>query len=169
MLMKKLIVTLFCAGFLFPVFTFSQELSIQDTANGDWSQQYVILYDTPEGDMIVRAGDIDNLGFGWPNEFDPFSGQSTPSHGFPWTLHPTDASGTDRIMVISSYNYGTPQTRDGYTNTTSRPENLPRPIVLNYELNGLEVQSAALQIFVDDFQAPVYGADSVLVKQVLVG
>ena len=129
----------------------------RDDANGDWAEQYVTLYDTPEADMMVRAGDIDNLSFGWPNDFDPFSGNSTPSHGFPWTLDDMDAMGTDRIMVISSYGY-TPSVKDGYTSSTSRPENLPRPIVVSYSLNKMELESAVLQLFADDFQAPNWGA-----------
>ncbi len=152
--MKKLIITLICAGFLFPVLVFSQ-----DTVNGDWSLQHVILYDTPEADMMVRAGDIDNMGFGWPASFDPFSGNATPSHGYPWTADSVNVMGTDRIMVITSYDGNPPHGQDGYTSYTSRPENLPRPIVLNYSLNGLQVNSAALQIFVDDFQASVWKAN----------
>lgn len=42
---------------------------------------------------MVRSGDIDNLGFGWSADFDPFSGVSTPSHGFPWAPDSIDASG----------------------------------------------------------------------------
>jgi hypothetical protein len=30
--------------------------------------------------MIVRTGDIDNFGIGWPAGFDPYSGKSTPEH-----------------------------------------------------------------------------------------
>jgi outer membrane protein OmpA-like peptidoglycan-associated protein len=52
----------------------------------------------------VRTGDINNLGFGWPQGFDPFSGQSTPSH--PWPnidqIPAQAAPGTDRIMVGTS-------------------------------------------------------------------
>ncbi len=42
----------------------------------------------PEADLVVRTGDINNLGFGWPAGFDPFSGESTPPHPFPWTPPP---------------------------------------------------------------------------------
>jgi len=122
----------------------------KDNDNGDWTEQRVTLYDTPEAEMMVRAGDIDNLSFGWPDSFDPFSGNSTPIHDYPWTLDTNDVMGTDRIMVVSSYNGSLGH--DGYTARTSRPENLPRPIVLNFDLNGLELESAILQIFADDFQ-----------------
>ncbi len=131
----------------------------RDDINGDWEDQEVILFNTPEADVMVRVGDIDNLGFGWPTNFDPFTGASTPPHSYPFSVGPDDYEGTDRIMVVTSYDGNPPSGQDGYTNGTSRPENLPRPIVLNYDLGGVAVTSAALQIFVDDFQAPVWGAN----------
>jgi hypothetical protein len=67
--------------------------------------------------------------------------------------------GTDRIMVITSYVGTPPCGQDGYTTYTSRPENSTRPIKLYYSLSGMEITSAALQIFVDDFQAPVWCAN----------
>ncbi|KJU85259.1 hypothetical protein MBAV_002540 [Candidatus Magnetobacterium bavaricum] len=108
--------------------------------------------------MMARTGDIDNLGFGWPAGYDPFSGHSTPSHSYPWTVDPRDPDGTDRIMVITSYNGHPPNGQDGYTGSTERPANNVRPIVLEYSLDDLVVNSAMLQIFVDDFQAPVWSA-----------
>ncbi|PLW95424.1 MAG: hypothetical protein C0593_14185 [Marinilabiliales bacterium] len=139
-----------------PLFSFCQTI---DDENGDWSLQHVTLYDTPEAEIMVRTGDIDNLGFGWPAQFNPFSGNSTPRHSFPWVVDTLDASGTDRIMVVTSYEGSPPHGSDGYTANTSRPENLPRPILLNYDLNGQSIESAMLQIFVDDFQAPVWWAE----------
>ncbi|MBN2280483.1 MAG: carboxypeptidase regulatory-like domain-containing protein [Candidatus Marinimicrobia bacterium] len=128
-------------------------------SSDDWTSQQSTQYDTPEADIVVRTGDIDNLNFGWPIGFDPFSGNNTPIHSFPWTVDPTDAEGTDRIMVVSSYNGNPPHGQDGYTNTTSRPDNYPQPVTLAYNLNGVIITSAALQIFVDDFQAPNFHAN----------
>src|SRR5271165_3423902 len=54
----------------------SWALKTERTANG------------PEADLVVRTGDINNLGFGWPDRFDPFSGKSTPGHGYPWDSRP---------------------------------------------------------------------------------
>jgi len=162
--MKKLILlitflSLFTPSQIFSQINFGDQQVMSDTNNGDWTAQHMVLYNTPEADMMVRAGDIDNVSFGWPTGFDPFSGQSTPSHGYPWTPDTTDVMGTDRIMVITSYVGTPPCGQDGYTNYTSRPENSTRPITLHYSLAGMEVTSAALQIFVDDFQAPVWCAD----------
>ncbi len=154
--MKRLITSLLLLSLVFPFVTLAQKQALSDIANGDWTLQHIILEQTPEADLMIRSGDIDNLGFGWPTGFDPFTGMSTPAHSFPWTVDTANAMGTDRIMVISSYNGNAPYGTDGYTGTTSRPENLPRPIVLNFELKGMEVSSAALQVFVDDFQAPVW-------------
>ncbi|MCL5096054.1 MAG: hypothetical protein M1608_00665 [Candidatus Omnitrophica bacterium] len=141
--------------------TITQEAPVYahfSTTDGDWDALSLILHDTPEADLMVRTGDIDNLGFGWPTGFDPFSGNSTPAHAFPWSIDPNDPPGTDRIMVITSYNGHPPAGRDGYTSTTSRPANNVHPIELDYDLGELAVRSAVLQMFVDDFQAPVWHA-----------
>jgi len=127
--------------------------------DGDWAAQEAILENTSEAGLVVRVGDIDNLGFEWPVNFNPFSGESTPSHSFPWVVDPTDADGTDRIMVVSSYDGNPPCSQDGYTRTTSRPANEVRPIVLTYDPSGLAIDEAVVQMFVDDFQAGRWCAD----------
>ncbi|NJB87840.1 hypothetical protein GGR26_003627 [Lewinella marina] len=129
--------------------------------DGDWVEHSVTLTNTPEAELMVRKGDIDNLGFGWPAGFDPFSGNSTPAHGFPWTVDPVDPVGTDRIMVITSYVGTPPNGRDGYTSTTSRPANDVQGITLTFDAE-LDITAATLQFFVDDFQAPVWNANYVV-------
>ena len=32
--------------------------------DGDWSHRYVIMHNTPQAELMVRTGDIDNLNFG---------------------------------------------------------------------------------------------------------
>jgi OmpA-OmpF porin, OOP family len=59
--------------------------------------------------------------------------------------------------VVSGYGKGA-GSRDGYTYETSRPDNQPRPLLLTFDLQGLAVTSAALQLFVDDFQSPSMGS-----------
>lgn len=128
----------------------------------DWNATTITLYNTAEAALMHRTGDVDNLGYGWPTGFDPFTGQSTPAHGFPFSPEPDDPEGTDRIMVISGFVY--PATsKDGYTSTTSRPENNPRPILLNYNLQSTTIQTVTLQLFVDDFQAGLFGPNVFLV------
>lgn len=70
----------------------------------DWALEYERTVGGPEADLIVRTGDINNLGFGWPKGFDPFSGQSTPGHPWPDINHipPNAPPGTDRIMIGTS-------------------------------------------------------------------
>ncbi|HTN47291.1 MAG TPA: carboxypeptidase regulatory-like domain-containing protein [Flavipsychrobacter sp.] len=136
-----------------PTLVNSQTITPND---GNWSLKTITLANTPEADLMVRTGDIDNLGFGWPTGFNPFSGSNTPAHGYPWTADPSDPPGTDRIMVISSYN-GTSPYRDGYTSNTNRPDNIVHPISLSFTPPAT-INSAQLQIFVDDFQASVWGA-----------
>jgi hypothetical protein len=109
-----------------------------------------------DADLVVLVGDIDNLGFGYPDGFDVFSGNSTPRHSYPWEPEADDPNGTDRIMVVTSYVGSPPAGKDGYTSTTSRPDNLPQPIDMQYNLSGIQVNAAVLQMFVDDFQSPVW-------------
>lgn len=127
--------------------------------DGSWSAKTALLANTSEAQLMVRTGDIDNLGFGWPEGFDPFSGNETPAHWYPWDTDPLDPAGTDQIMVPSSYNGIPPYGEDGYTFETTRPGNLPRAISLEYasRLAGVTITNAVLQLFVDDFQAPLWG------------
>jgi len=70
----------------------------------DWALEYERTVGGPEADLVVRTGDINNLGFGWPPGFDPFSGKSTPGHPWPDINHipPQAPPGTDRIMLGTS-------------------------------------------------------------------
>ncbi len=127
--------------------------------DGDWATQYLVLRNTPEADLMIRVGDIDNLGFGFGENFNPFSGRSTDSHWFPWNVNKSDARGTDRIMVPSAFVYFTPENVDGYTSSTIRPGNKPIPISIPIaDLKTVTIDSAALQLFIDDFQSPVMGS-----------
>ncbi|HTS11531.1 MAG TPA: OmpA family protein [Candidatus Limnocylindrales bacterium] len=129
--------------------------------------------DGPEADLLVRTGSVNNLGFGWPQGFDPFSGQSTPPHGYPWNPRAGAADGTDRIMVGSVVTQADLQnnSRDGYSGqmyaccaipgrqdppSKQRLETMPRPIVLNIGSLPPKITAVVFQIFVDDFQAPVW-------------
>jgi outer membrane protein OmpA-like peptidoglycan-associated protein len=107
-----------------------------------------------EAELLVQVGDIDNLGFGWPDEFDPFSGKSTPIHAFPWKPEADDPPGTDRIMVNSGAQTVL-RSKDGYTRDTDRPDNSPQPITIQFDPAAVPIKGALLQLFVDDFQAPV--------------
>lgn len=152
--MKRLI--LFFVALFFCFISKAQRTTEND---GDWSLQFVVLKNTAEADLMIRVGDIDNLGFGFEEDFNPFTGRSTWSHGFPWDVKKEDAKGTDRIMVPSSYKYGSWVNQDGYTSTTKRPANQPMTIAIPLaELKGVTIDSAALQLFIDDFQAPVFNS-----------
>jgi hypothetical protein len=126
-------------------------------AKENWSLQHEEITNHPEAELLVRHGSIDNLTYGWPRGFDPFSGAATPIHPFPWKLNPRAAQGTDRIMVGSSYR-GRPPTGqiDGYTGTTRRPANNPVPIPITFTPPRFPIRAAILQVFVDDFQSPVW-------------
>ena len=149
----------FAAAVLFMTASFSLMPCVGAAAASDdtWKQTAATTRDGPEADLVVQLGDIDNLGFGWPEGFTPFSGRSTPAHAFPYQPEADDPDGTDRIMVVSGYGAGA-GSRDGYTYETSRPGNDPRPLRLQFDLQGIDVKAAALQLFVDDFQSPSMGS-----------
>jgi outer membrane protein OmpA-like peptidoglycan-associated protein len=114
----------------------------------------------PEADLLVRTGDINNLGFGWPQGFDPFSGESTPPHPFPWTPPPGSPPGTDRIMMGSAVTEQDERSHahDGYSQLTHREDTMPQPITLAMGALPDKIDAVLFQIFVDDFQAPVFHA-----------
>lgn len=123
-----------------------------------WRQNRAVLRDGDEAEVVVQLGDIDNLGYGWPEGFDPFSGKSTPVHRYPFAPEANDPDGTDRIMVVSGFKRGADGAVDGYTRGTARPDNAPRPLVLEYDLQGTPVRAVVLQLFVDDFQSERMGS-----------
>ncbi|HEX3319689.1 MAG TPA: OmpA family protein [Terriglobales bacterium] len=137
----------------------------------DWPLHYERTEGGPEADLVVRTGDINNLGFGWPKIYDPFSGKSTPAHPFPWPPKAGAPAGTDQILLGSAVTPSDfnehPFAGDGYTSTILRPcqgsptsspcknreDAQPQPIVLSVGALPATVNAVLIQIFVDDFQA----------------
>lgn len=154
--MKKLI-------FLSLVITTAFPVIAKTTANdGDWDAQYVKMQNTSEAAWMIRLGDIDNLGFGWEDGFDPFSGKETPAHAYPWDRNEKDTLGFDMIMLPSSMGKKDNGCGgDGYSGQhDAMMEKYGRT---NFALNipmGLPkettISSATIMMFVDDFQSPVF-------------
>lgn len=121
-----------------------------------WSDQSERAVNGREAALLVRTGSIDNLGFGWPPHFTPFSGESTPAHPWPCQVRPGAAPGTDRIMLGSGVPVGpdgvAKSPLEGYSGCAKRPDDLPVPIVLQIGSLPANVHSIFLQVFVDDFQ-----------------
>lgn len=131
--------------------------------DGDWKSQKVELSDTPEAERVIRVGDIDNLGFGFPDDFDPFTGRSTDPHPFPFDPTEKDIAPFDRILVGSGFSgENMPEGQDGYSvdfHPTDKPlKNSALSLPLE-SLNGIEIRDSVLCLFVDDFQAPRWKAD----------
>ena len=153
-------------------------------ANGvqarDWGLKYERTEGGREADLVVRTGDINNLGFGWPQDFDPFSGQSTPPHQWPDLnkIPPGAPDGTDRIMIGSAV---IPGSGDGYSGALgdcviekqlssngplapstaatleanckrARQLTMPAPIVLSVGALPAKIDAVLVQLFADDFQ-----------------
>jgi OOP family OmpA-OmpF porin len=129
------------------------------SADKDWKKQVVELKNTDEADYIIRIGDVDNLGFGWPDGFDPFCGQMTDSHSYPFEPSKDDIKGTDCILLSSSFNVNRelPCGSDGYTYyhipKYIKPQSFKIPTQI---LIGVTPQDAWLQLFIDDFQSPSF-------------
>ena len=71
--------------------------------DGDWKSNSATLKNTSEADVMIRIGDIDNLGFGFAQDFNPFTGKPTDIHPFPWLPQKGDYPGLDRILVGSKF------------------------------------------------------------------
>ena len=133
----------------------AQPAPVADASPVDgWPVPDKVELDGADAELMVQVGDLDNFGFGFPKDFDAFTGKSTPAHSYPFQPGEKDARGTDRIMVVSGHKAAG---GDGYTGSTERPGNLPQSLRVAFDLDGVEVRDAALQLFVDDFQAPVWG------------
>src|SRR5690625_2567918 len=129
-----------------------------DPDNGNWEAEHVILENTSEADLMVRTGSINNVGFGFGEDENPFAGNTTWNHSYPWEAPEDAAPGTDRIMLGTNYSG---ETRDGYSRTwrEDSEETAPRDIVLEYDPPSFEVSRAVLQLAVDDFQAAAFGSN----------
>jgi len=129
------------------------------TEDKNWAAQSAELTNSLEAGYIIRVGDIDNLGFGWPDGFDPFCSRSTEAHSYPWDARKEDLPGFDRILMSSKYNPGAalPCGNDGYSNTYN--PKLSKPVTYQIPtkiLKDADIQNAYLQIFLDDFQSPTF-------------
>ncbi len=127
-------------------------------ADQDWASRQVTLKHTAEAECIIRIGDVDNLGWGWPPDFDPFCGFTTQSHPYPWSPDPAELPGFDRILLSSRYKGSVgPCNSDGYSESWKPNINRPVPFAIpTRELAGWTIHNATLQLFIDDFQAPVF-------------
>jgi OOP family OmpA-OmpF porin len=125
----------------------------------DWKAQQATLADTKEAAFIIRVGDVDNLSFGWPEGFDPFCGRMTQTHPYPFAPQPGDLDGLDRMIISSKFKPGANEKcgGDGYSSSQTPPP--ARPVVYAIPVEaakGTAVSNAYLQMFIDDFQAPVF-------------
>ena len=148
---KKIFLSVVFSLLLFPVF--SQMITPND---GDWSKQFVALKNTPEAEYMIRVGDIDNLGFQFEENFNPFCGRSTFAHNYPWDANSEDAAGTDCIFVPTSFFPDVqPCGSDGYSGEYEKATAKPKSIVIPLaSIKGATIRDAFLQLFIDDFQSP---------------
>lgn len=152
--MKKiLIIVMVIAYLMIPV----SALAMTDPNNGDWDLEMVTLRNTEEAELMVRVGSINNVGYGFREGENPFTADRQWSHGFTWDPREGAADGTDRIMLGTSYQG---EGRDGYSKQWDKDpvEATTRAIQMEYDITGISVENAMLQICVDDFQALKWGS-----------
>jgi len=126
------------------------------SADTDWKAQQALIKNSSEADCIIRIGDVDNLGFGWPDGFDPFCGRMSESHAFPWEANRADLPGFDRILMSSRFKPSADHScgADGYSG--SFDPNVTRPVTWSLPtvaLKDMVIKNVYLQLFIDDFQA----------------
>ena len=138
-------------------------LSQVKTISGDkdWSSNKVILKDAKEAEFILRIGDIDNFGSGWPIKFDPFCDVLDASLKFSPIASVADSTGFDRILFSTNYNpgaekiFGKDTHSDSYDPLNSKPKNW---VLQTSDLRDYPIIDAYLQLYVADFQAPRFGS-----------
>jgi OmpA-OmpF porin, OOP family len=143
---------------LFSVFQLSAQVSTV-SSDTDCSKQNAVLKNVSEAEFIIRTGDVDNLGFGWEEGFDPFCGKVANSHGWPWEPRNGDLPGFDRILLSSKFRTEAdfPCGGDGYSGSPELALAKQVSFTLPTDaLKGATIRNAFLQIFIDDFQAPTF-------------
>ncbi|MDX2171540.1 MAG: carboxypeptidase-like regulatory domain-containing protein [Bacteroidota bacterium] len=150
--MKKIVFTLLFLSF------FSLINAQTDADNGDWKKRYVFLKNTSEAEYMIRYGDIDNLGFGWEQNFNPFSGKISGSHEWPMERKDsTEIDGFDLVQLGTSFR-NPENAKEGYSGALNYLlEKFGRTsFEFAIPLKGIDtskIKNVSLQIFVDDFQA----------------
>lgn len=127
------------------------------SADTDWNSRQAIIKNSAEADYIIRLGDVDNLGFGWPGDFDPFCGRMTEAHPFPWEPQQAELPGFDRILLSSKYQPAKSQANcnDGYSESFDAVKAKPVSWTIPTDaIGGTIIKNIYLQLFIDDFQAP---------------
>ena len=125
-----------------------------------WGDQFERVQGGPDAELMIRVGSISNLGFGWPDGFDPFSGKSTPSHGYPWDPPPDAPPGLKRIMLGSAVTRADLDARrgDGYIQYMMGHDTHVQPIQIPLGQVPAKIDGVLFQFFLDDFQAPYFGS-----------
>ena len=158
---KKTFAVIIAALMLIPFISLAAS-AVEDGNNSDWAAKTAVVHGTDEAELMVRTGDIDALSGEDPNDlgYNPFTAVDQYSHNYPWPKDDTDPAGTDRIFVGT---HGLDEARDGYSSNYvwykngDDSENAygdgALEITMEYDVSGISVRNALLQLCIDDFQA----------------
>ncbi len=122
-------------------------------------KQYHYTTKNPKAEILVRVGDVDNFGFDTRSGFNPFCKNNRQQHVFPLKTTTQDYTGTDKILVGSSYKKGKIEIKaDDYLATTNWTAQHKTVIPLIFPAPKTVIKSAMFQILIGDFQAPLLGS-----------
>lgn len=129
--------------------------------DGYWQEKYIRKSHTPEAEWMIRLGDIDNIGFGFDKNFNPFAGDTTTFHAPPSVFNPNEPEGLDMILLPTSFRkfnqpciYDVYSSYYGFLKSTYKRVNFPIKIPLNLPAT-MPIEGIKFMIFIDDIQSRV--------------
>lgn len=129
------------------------------TSDTAFLKQQTILKGIPEADCLIRIGDIDNFGLGWPAQFDLFCDIQTETGVLPGKTVLNDLLGFDKAIVSSHIKPAgvlrcgkdALSTKSGLNVTKGFSASIPLDA-----LKGTLVKNAILQLHLADLQTIQY-------------
>jgi outer membrane protein OmpA-like peptidoglycan-associated protein len=127
--------------------------------DGYWQEKYIRKSHTTEAEWMIRLGDIDNLGFGFDKNFNPFSGDTTGFHSPPSVFNPNEPEGLDMILLPTSFRkfnqpciYDVYSSYYGFLKSTYKKVNFSVKIPLNLPAT-MPIEGIKFMLFIDDIQS----------------
>lgn len=123
--------------------------------DGAWEKGRVEIRDTAEADVVVRLGDIDNFGFGWPIGFSPMRGARGRARSPVLRANEEDFGGTDIGLI------GTGAVESVRSRNDPEAESrlaVASPFTLTFTPPLTKITGALVQMHITGFQSAVSGS-----------
>lgn len=121
-----------------------------------WKSQKAFIKNGVEAEAVIRLGDIDNLGMGWPANFNPFCDLQFESISKLKPVKPADIPGFDKLIFSPNYKPNAKRScsSDDWSDFFQTSHSTPVPFTIQCDsVKGMLVADAELQIFITDIQA----------------